>query len=255
MYAPAQSSRRQLRFDIDRQPDETTCGATSLHAVYQYFGDVVSVDQVIAEVPRLEAGGTLAVLLACHALRRGYRATLFSYNLRVFDPTWFGLGRAALRERLLRRREHQTNAKLRLAIEAYAEFLERGGELRFADLSPRLIHRLLDRELPVLTGLSSTYLHRSAREIPATGELDDVRGEPAGHFVVLCGYDERARKVLVADPLHPNPLAPTRIYAVAVDRLTTAILLGVLTYDANLLQLEPAARRRAAESAGPGAPA
>lgn len=244
MNPPAKSSRRQLRFDITRQPDDTTCGATSLHAVYQYFGEEVFVDQVIAEVPRLEQGGTLAVLLGCHALGRGYRATLYSYNLRVIDPTWFGLDRARLKERLGRFREHRTDRKLRLAAEAYTEFLERGGDLRFADLSPRLLHRLLDRELPVLTGLSATYLYRAAREVAATGEYDDVRGEPAGHFVVLCGYDARARKVLVADPLHPNPLAESRIYPVSVDRLTTAILLGVLTYDANLLQLEPAGRAR-----------
>lgn len=244
MHAPAKSSRRELRFDITRQPNETTCGPTSLHAVYQYFGEEVGVDQVIAEVPHLEEGGTLTVLLGCHALGRGYRATLYSYNLRVFDPTWFGLDRARLRERLGRRLEHQTHRKLRLTIEAYMEFLELGGDLRFADLSPRLIHRLLDRELPVLTGLSATYLYRTAREVAATGDFDDVRGEPMGHFVVLCGYDERARKVLVADPLHPNPLAETRIYPVAADRLTTAILLGVLTYDANLLQLEPLGRKR-----------
>lgn len=244
MNASAQSSRRQLRFDITRQPDETTCGPTSLHAVYRYFGEEVSLDQVIAEVPHLEEGGTLAVLLGCHALGRGYRATLYSYNLRVFDPTWFGLDRARLKQRLGRFFEHQTDRKPRLAAAAYLEFIERGGELRFADLSPRLIHRLLDRELPVLTGLSSTYLYRTAREVGATGEHDDVRGEPIGHFVVLCGYDERARKVLVADPLHPNPLAETRIYPVSVDRLTTAILLGVLTYDANLLQLEPVGRQR-----------
>lgn len=244
MNAPAQSSRRQLRFDINRQPNETTCGPTSLHAVYRYFGDEIPVDQVIAEVPHLAAGGTLAVLLACHALERGYRATLFSYNLHVFDPTWFGLDRVRLRERLARRLEHQTDPKLRLTIEAYAKFLEHGGELRFADLSTRLIHRLLDRELPVLAGLSATYLYRTAREMAATGEHDDVRGEPIGHFVVLCGYDERARKVLVADPLYPNPLAETQVYPVSVDRLTTAVLLGVLTFDANLLQLEPVGRKR-----------
>ena len=32
---------------------------------------------------------TLAVLLGCHALRRGYEATIYTFNLQVFDPTWF----------------------------------------------------------------------------------------------------------------------------------------------------------------------
>ena len=33
-----------------------------------------------------------------------------------------------------------------------------------------------------------------------------TRGLPAGHFVVLCGYDKGRRTVHVADPLHTNPL-------------------------------------------------
>ena len=31
-----------------------------------------------------------AVFLACDALRKGYSATIYTYNLMVFDPTWFG---------------------------------------------------------------------------------------------------------------------------------------------------------------------
>lgn len=41
------------------------------------------------ETPELEDGGTLAVLLGTQAIRRGYHAKIFTYNLRVFDPSWF----------------------------------------------------------------------------------------------------------------------------------------------------------------------
>ncbi|NJL28686.1 MAG: hypothetical protein HC897_12735 [Thermoanaerobaculia bacterium] len=230
---------RELELTIAAQPNETTCGPTSLHAVYRYWGDDLPLERVIDEVQGLETGGTLGVLLACHALRRGYRAALYTYNLNVFDPTWFQLSRADLRNRLLRQLEHKTDAKLRLASEAFLDFLDLGGELRLVDLSPRLIRRLLDREIPILTGLSATFLYRSPREIGPRCDYDDIRGEPAGHFVVLCGYDPRSHKVTVADPLHPNPMSPGQLYSVPIERLTTAILLGVLTYDANLLVLEP----------------
>lgn len=230
---------RELQLAIAAQPNEHTCGPTSLHAVYRYWGDEMPLTQVIAEVRALESGGTLEVMLACHALRRGYRAALYTYNLNVFDPTWFQLSRAGLRERLLRQLEHKHDAKLRLSSEAFLDFLDLGGELRLVDLSPRLIRRLLDRETPILTGLSATFLYRSPREIGPRCEYDDIRGEPAGHFVVLCGYDPRSHKVTVADPLHPNPMSPDQLYSVPIERLITAILLGVLTYDANLLVLEP----------------
>ena len=77
------------KLKILTQPDDSTCGPTSLHAVYQYFDDDISLDQVIKEVSFLEEGGTLAVMLGCHALKRGYKVKIYTYNLHVFDPTWF----------------------------------------------------------------------------------------------------------------------------------------------------------------------
>jgi hypothetical protein len=107
------------------------------------------------------------------------------------------------------------------------------------DLTASLIRRYLNRDVPVLAGLSSTYLYGCAREISLTCEADDVRGFPAGHFVVLSGYDKKRRKVLVADPYLPNLAGLAHYYEVSLDRLVCAIMLGVLTYDANLLIIEP----------------
>ena len=63
----------ELPLAIDRQPDYTTCGPTSLHAVYRFLGDDISLSQVIAQTPKNPGGGTLNVHLAVHALRRGYK--------------------------------------------------------------------------------------------------------------------------------------------------------------------------------------
>ena len=82
-----------LEFDIQPQPDNTTCGPTCLHALYRFHGDEMELEQTIAEVPKLEEGGTLAVLLGCHALARGFDAHIITCNLQVFDPTWFQSGR------------------------------------------------------------------------------------------------------------------------------------------------------------------
>lgn len=51
------------------QPDDYTCGPTCLHSVYRYHDDQIDLAKVIAEVGRVEGGGTLDVFLACHALR------------------------------------------------------------------------------------------------------------------------------------------------------------------------------------------
>ena len=60
----------KLEVEILTQPDDFTCGPTCLHALYQYFGDEIPLEQVIREVQFLEGGGTLDVLLANHALKR-----------------------------------------------------------------------------------------------------------------------------------------------------------------------------------------
>jgi hypothetical protein len=47
----------------------------------------------------------------------------------------------------------------------------------------------------------------------------------------------------VADPLVNRPDFDSHLYSVAVDRVIGAILLGVLTYDANLTVLRPPVTR------------
>lgn len=241
----------RLQLEIGAQPDQTTCGPTCLHAVYRFHGDDTPFETLLAEVGRLESGGTLAVLLGIDALQRGYRATVYTFNLEVFDPTWFGedgrsLPNEVMIERLRAQREAKPLSRLASATGAYIRFLELGGRLRMQNLDGRLVRGYLKRSIPILTGLSATYLYAEAREWqpdPAVAQWvpDDIRGEPSGHFVVLCGYDSATRLVLVADPLADNPFAEHQ-YVVGLERVTCAILLGIVTYDANLLVIEP--RRR-----------
>jgi hypothetical protein len=221
------------------QPDETTCGPTCLHAVFRYWSDDEALDTVIGRGERLEHGGTYAVFLACDALRKGYSASIYTYNITVFDPTWFDRG-VDIAERLERQREVKRNdARLVHATGGYLEFLRLGGQLRFVDLSVELIHGILERRMPIITGLSSTYLYRSAREFGPEGAHDDVAGQPAGHFVVLAGFNAARRSLLVVDPYQPTPYGPSLSYWVGADRVLGAILLGIVTHDANLLVVHP----------------
>ena len=228
--------------EIEVQPDDATCGPTCLHAVYRHFGDALPLDSVIGEVEAVATGGTLGVNLARHALRRGYSAAIYTYNLDIFDPTWFVRPSEELPRRLRAQAEHKRSARLREATSAYLDFLELGGQVHHEELSRAFLARLLDKG-PVITGLSATYLYGCAREADdADGRTyyDDVRGTSSGHFVVLYGYHPEQREVLVADPLRENPRFGDQNYAVGVHRLVGAIMLGVLSFDGNLLALEPA---------------
>jgi hypothetical protein len=228
----------KLHLDISMQPDDITCGPACLHSVYEYFGDSISLEQVITEVKSLKGGGTLAVLLANHALRRGYKATIYTYNLHVFDPSWFA-EKTDLAEKLKAQASLKKDEKIAFATQGYLEFLEGGGKLLFEDLTIGLIRHFLKKSIPILTGLSSTYLYRTMRENPDNNLDDNIAGMPTGHFVVLCGYDKGKREVLVADPYKMNPVSNDHYYTVSIARLLGAVLLGILTHDANLLIIEP----------------
>jgi hypothetical protein len=230
-----------LPFTILPQPTVTTCGPTCLHAIYRFHEDPVSLKKVIAEVPALETGGTLAVYLACHALRKGYTATIYTFDLSMFDPTWFpepGGAPVDLRAKLEAQAAVKKGATLQRATRAFLDFMELGGRVRFRDLNPSLIRKYLKRGVPILTGLSATHLHRTARERGDDCASDDIAGTSSGHFVVLYGYDQKEKLVAIADPLLPNPLAKSHYYKVRIDRLICSILLGILTNDANLLIIE-----------------
>ncbi|MEO7081347.1 MAG: hypothetical protein ABIY71_07455 [Flavobacteriales bacterium] len=229
---------RDLR--IEAQPDDDTCGATALHAVYRHFGDTQPLDELIQEVHHMEEGGTLAVLLGIHALLRGYHARLYSYNLAVFDPSWAGLPPEALRRKLIAQTRIKEGKKLHAASLAYSRFLKEGGVIRFDDPDPQLLAKFFNANLPILAGLSATYLYQSKREYADSkgrSLYHDLRGKPMGHFVVLRGMENK--RVLVADPYGENPMAQGRTYEVPVGRLINSIMLGIVTYDANLLVISP----------------
>src|SRR5690606_34001238 len=126
-----------------------TCGPTCLHAVYRFYGEQLSLPEVISQAGRLENGGTLAVLLGCHALQRGYRARIYTFNLQVFDPTWFAADGVDLRAKLLAQQEVKDHPRLHAATQAYIEFLDLGGELRMEVLTAGLIRKYLKRGVPI----------------------------------------------------------------------------------------------------------
>ena len=227
-----------LNFDIKAQPDEVTCGPTCLHAIYHHHGDTIGLKQVVDEVKKLKSGGTLAVMLGNHALQRGYKVSLHSYNLTVFDPTWHTLPTKKLIDNLRRQMKYKfKQRKLRIASKAYIKFLEDGGKFLWSELNESLIKSYLNKSVPILTGLSATYLYGTPREIDATSKYDSIKGSPVGHFVIINGYDEASKFAYLADPMNPNPLK-SQYYNVSFERLINSILLGIVTYDANLLIIE-----------------
>jgi hypothetical protein len=235
----------ELRVQRFLQPDDVTCGPTCLRKVYDFYGLEMEVGEVLGEIDRNEDGGTLAVFLGIAALNRGFAARIYAYDMRIFDPSWFALGGGELKEKVTARMPFLRNATTLRAARAYERFLAQGGEIAFDELTPGLLKSILDRNHPVLAGLSATYLYRFTRERwdDASGKPvdDDLRGSPTGHFVVIVGYEQWGRAFSLRDPSEHVPVSPDGRQVVDAQRLINAILLGDLTYDAVLLEIWPGA--------------
>lgn len=232
----------ELRVQRFPQPDDVTCGPTCLRKVYDFYGLQLADDEVLAEIDRNEDGGTLAVFLGIAALKRGFAARIYSYDLRIFDPTWFSLPCHVLAEKIHARFPYLQDARRLRAAQAYLEFISRGGEMAFEDLTPTLLKTIINRGHPVLAGLSATYLYRWTRERQEDEDVlvaDDVAGEPTGHFVVIVGYENWGRTFSLRDPSEHVPLSDDGRQVVDGARLINAILLGDATYDAVLLEMWP----------------
>jgi len=229
--------KKVLPINIASQPDDTTCGPTSLHAIYDYYGDAIKLEKVIKDINQhAEGGGTFAVVLGQHALKRGFKATLYSYNINIFDPSWFKLEKKELISKLKERSSKRKGIKLKAAIAEYVKYLEDGGTIAFESLSKDLIETILNSDTPILTGLSSTWLYQSKRENSISNKVDDIAGDPAGHFVIINGLN--GNTVSIADPYIKNPINNDHFYKIDLDRLINAILLGITSYDGNLLVIQ-----------------
>jgi ABC-type bacteriocin/lantibiotic exporter with double-glycine peptidase domain len=77
--------KNRLELAILPQPSATTCGPTCLQAVYRYYGETLSLKDVIDDIRELDEGGTFACILGTHALSRGYDVELYTFNLQVFE--------------------------------------------------------------------------------------------------------------------------------------------------------------------------
>ena len=77
---------------------------------------------------------------------------------------------------------------------------------------------------------------------------DDDRIDPGETKLVgiAKGYLRRMERRVtgIADPLLPNPLSDSQYYEVTLHHLVCAVMLGIVTRDANLLVLSPRKKGR-----------
>lgn len=221
---------------VSKQPDDESCGITCLQAIYNHYGLATTLEELKSRIEHWRTGGTVSVNLARNALAMGFAAEIHTYNVKIFDPTWKGLDARELERKLKQRQRKIRSKRQKKVIGFYLDFLRKGGKLSFDDLDEALFDRLFARPAPLICGLSATYLYQTSRET-ADNREDDIVGQPVGHFVVVSAWDSARRIVTISDPLRKNPISETGIYRLPFTRFSNAVMLGILTYDENLLAI------------------
>lgn len=228
----------QFELDIEPQPTDTTCGPSCLETIYKYLGLNETRETLIQRIRTNEDGGTLGVHLGTDALKQNFDVTIYTHNLKVFDPTWFQLKQEEIAKKLRLQSQSHKDIKTLAASKSYAGFIEKGGKIFFKDLTSRFLFDLLKINGPVICGLSSTYLYHCSRERDEDLIYDDINGVPQGHFVILSGINLDKNQVYLADPFQNNPAYKEKKYWVNLQHFINSVLIGVITYDANFILIQ-----------------
>lgn len=230
-----------MSIKIHSQPDDISCGATCLHAIYQHYGINLDLNKLIKKIGNIKGGGTLAALLGINALKQGCKSTIYTWNFTVFDCSWKNLSTRDLQRKLSKHAKHTKNRKSLHTIEASLKFLKLGGEIKFELLDTDFLRSILTPAQPIITGLCSTYLYDCPRETfsnKGIAKYDDIKGELTGHFIIADNIDSKDR-VSISDPFGANPLSKDNYYHVSAQKFINAINLAIISHDANMLLISP----------------
>jgi len=217
------------------------CGPASLAQLLDYYGCPKTIDEIIKKM-ELSVDlsiGTFDGFLGKAAIEFGFKARIITQNIYVFDPTWYKLSRNKLLKKLkvLKKNVNPKNIFLKLCVDGYIKFLKAGGKIDFIPLTKELLINLLKKH-PLLIGISATYLYKTKRYDFKKKKASDISGHPAGHFLILNGYDPKTDKFYITDSWYKIPFSKIGKYKVKSDILINAMFLGQATYDCTVLEIE-----------------
>lgn len=176
----------KLKVPRFKQTDPMGCGHASLQEVFVYYGKNVPQSKILRDIG-VRGYGSWITQLGLYAMKNGFKAKIITEDANYLDPTWKKLSKKNLIKKL---RVALKKANGRMKKDAYRyliKFLKNGGYLEFRQATKSDVVRYLKKKIPVIMCLSSTVLHKG-RRYGKKGKRSEY-GYPAGHFVVVSGYN------------------------------------------------------------------
>ncbi len=207
--------KHQIRHHL--QPTGLSCGQTCVSMLLSHYGYDLSPKEVLEEMAGLRTDdghewGTVTPSLASLCIRKGFGATVYSFDCRITDHSWIDKSPEQILRRLKAIKKKRVIPTLgknvtERFVQAYIDLLTAGGTLI---IQPFVTEKLMDGLLkkgPFVTTVCmgayygkgryrSTGLHK--------GVLDDVNGTIGTHFLVVYGKNAKGQ-YLIADPGRKEP--------------------------------------------------
>lgn len=176
------------------------CGPTALKMVMEYLsGKDYDLDEIIKDADSIQKYVDWDFKLGTAAIKRGFKATIFTLSIDFFDPTWHGLSRSQLLRKLRQRLKFvmKYNKKdlhdgyiwwwYESSLKAIIKFLEKGGKIVFKPITKELIISYLSKGVPVICPVNGSLMYGRKRFYRKT--FDDVKGKYFGHVITATGYE------------------------------------------------------------------
>jgi len=177
------------------------CVQASASQILSYYGIKKSIAEVKKEVPVYinsegKPLGSSLGHIASYFLQLGFKVTLHSVDIEIFDRSWKDLDNQAFIRKLKERRKYLKHARyeeeaLDLVVDGYIQFLAKEGKINFPVVDQDYLYKLL-KEGPIYTILSYNFLNQVSKYKFTEDKpvQDSIAGSPSTHAVVISGYKQ-----------------------------------------------------------------
>lgn len=224
---------------ITEQTTDYNCGPTVLSAVLNHFNIAVSPDEISNNLRYFtEEHGTFITCLGMYALEKNLDATIYTYDLDVFDLTWNnGTDELLYHLNKMLLKCNTEDEMKRLAIQYYIEFLKNGGHIEICPDFNFTFNNIFSKERAVIAGVSSQILYRGSR-INDNGDYD-IYGKQEGHFIIAEPAVNASYMGIVdiSDPYGLKSKYGKLNYSITFDTFVQAVLQSTHTHDGAWLEI------------------
>ena len=197
-----------------------TCGPTSIQQILEYYGIETSLKDIMNGMFLFDRGGTSSDgAMGDYLLKQGFKVKIYTFDTKMFDPSWFKLSRKELLKKLQKSYNISRGYK-KYNYNGFINFLKHGGKIEFKAITLNEIKNYLKKIYPIMVGVDDSLLYGVKRS-RKTFYDDDIRGKVWGHEVVVAGF--KKNKLFVVDPFPRNTFSKKGKYFVDAEKLLANI--------------------------------